>query len=248
MHISRIVLSLILGLCATQVALASHYLAAGTELKLPASLTAYSSVEGAKDFTAATNKASFWQLSRFFITQKNQAYCGVASLAIVLNALNVPRPYSSAYAPYRLYNQDNIFIPEVVKLFKPLFISGHGLTLQQLSQFAAVFPVTVNYYHADASDKAFERFKARTLEALSSNKHYVIVNFSRKGIKEVGGGHFSPLAAYDKASDRFLLMDVSRYKYPPVWVKAKTLWQAMATKDTTSKNNRGYLVFEAKSA
>jgi hypothetical protein len=32
----------------------------------------------------------------------------------------------------------------------------------------------------------------------------------------VGGGHWSPVVAYSPSDDRFLLTDVSRYKYPPV--------------------------------
>jgi hypothetical protein len=46
-----------------------------------------------------------------------------------------------------------------------------------------------------------------------------------------GGGHFSPLAAYHEESDSFLVMDVARYKYPPFWVHADLLCQAMATPD-----------------
>jgi hypothetical protein len=46
------------------------------------------------------------------------------------------------------------------------------------------------------------------------------------------GGHISPLAAYDSKSDRFLILDVARYKYPPVWVSASDLFVAMNTTDT----------------
>jgi hypothetical protein len=44
----------------------------------------------------------------------------------------------------------------------------------------------------------------------------VIVNYLRKAIGQEKGGHISPLAAYDAETDRFLILDVSRYKYPPV--------------------------------
>ena len=48
------------------------------------------------------------------------------------------------------------------------------------------------------------------------------MNYLRKAIGQERGGHISPLAAYDAKSDRFLILDVARYKYPPVWVKAST--------------------------
>ena len=70
---------------------------------------------------------------------------------------------------------------------------------------------------------------------LKSGKAYVIVNVYRSKMHEHKGGHMSPLAAYDKRTDRFLFMDVSRYKYPPVWVKTQDLWNVMNTKDNHSK-------------
>jgi Phytochelatin synthase len=36
-----------------------------------------------------------------------------------------------------------------------------------------------------------------------------------RAIGQEQGGHISPLAAYDAETDRFLILDVSRYKYPP---------------------------------
>ncbi len=43
-----------------------------------------------------------------------------------------------------------------------------------------------------------------------------------------GPGHISPLGAYDAESDRFLILDVSRYKAPAVWVSTGQLFRAMA--------------------
>jgi hypothetical protein len=43
---------------------------------------------------------SYWPLSIHFETQKNQAFCGVASIVIVLNALGVPAPTTPDFDPY----------------------------------------------------------------------------------------------------------------------------------------------------
>lgn len=48
---------------------------------------------------------------------------------------------------------------------------------------------------------------------------------------KVGGGHFSPLGAYHASTDSFLIVDVAKYKYPPVWVAAETLFSSLATVD-----------------
>ncbi|MEY2680786.1 MAG: hypothetical protein RL661_1017, partial [Pseudomonadota bacterium] len=59
---------------------------------------------------------------------------------------------------------------------------------------------------------------------------------------------FSPVAAYDEARDRFLILDVARYKYPPVWVRSEELYAAMQTYDRDAKATRGYMVVAERGA
>ena len=60
------------------------------------------------------------------------------------------------------------------------------------------------------------------------------------------GGHISPLAAYNSKADRFLILDVARYKYPPVWVSTSDLFAAMNTTDSDNDNKtRGFVVVGA---
>jgi hypothetical protein len=46
-------------------------------------------------------------------------------------------------------------------------------------------------------------------------------------------------------ADKFLLLDVARYKYPPVWVDAAALFAAMRTDDFVSGKTRGFVVVSA---
>jgi hypothetical protein len=74
----------------------------------------------------------------------------------------------------------------------------------------------------------------------------VIVNYQREAIGEQTGGHISPLAAYDARADRFLILDVARYKYPPVWVKTTDIFDAMNTPDASNDNKtRGFVLVTA---
>ena len=71
----------------------------------------------------------------------------------------------------------------------------------------------------------------------------MIINYLRMAIGQERGGHISPLAAYDAQTDRFLILDVARYKYPPVWVTASDLFEAMNTRDADNENKtRGYVL------
>lgn len=73
------------------------------------------------------------------------------------------------------------------------------------------------------------------------------VNFHRAEIGELGGGHMSPLGAYDEVTDRVLVMDVSRYKYPPVWTELTAAYTSMNTVDGASGMSRGWIVVTSNS-
>ncbi|MDJ1182141.1 phytochelatin synthase family protein [Roseofilum sp. BLCC_M143] len=72
-----------------------------------------------------------------------------------------------------------------------------------------------------------------------------MVNYLRKSIDQERGGHISPVAAYHEESDRFLILDVARYKYPPVWVTAEDLWNSTRTVDSVSGKTRGLVLVSA---
>lgn len=79
---------------------------------------------------------------------------------------------------------------------------------------------------------------------LKTKDDYILVNYSRKSLGQKGGGHISPVAAYDQKSDSFLIMDVNPNKAPWVWLNSKDLIAAMNTFDTLE--NRGYLLIKDK--
>ncbi|BAZ26274.1 phytochelatin synthase [Kalymmatonema gypsitolerans NIES-4073] len=81
-----------------------------------------------------------------------------------------------------------------------------------------------------------------TCSALKNDNDFIIVNYNRSAIGQTGGGHISPIAAYHEKTDKFMIQDVSSYKYPPVWVSATMLWNAMNTGDAISGKTRGYLI------
>ena len=75
---------------------------------------------------------------------------------------------------------------------------------------------------------------------LVTRNDFVLVNYARKSLGQEGGGHISPLGAYDERSDSFLIMDVNPNRAPWVWVETDALIAAMRTFDTVE--NRGYLL------
>jgi hypothetical protein len=59
----------------------------------------------------------------------------------------------------------------------------------------------------------------------------MLVNYDRSVLGQEGHGHWSPVVAYESKTGSFLVLDVARYKYEPVWVPSKTLFRALAEVD-----------------
>jgi hypothetical protein len=210
-------------------------------LPLPPGLVDFTSEAGEKYFLESGAREAYFPIASNFVTQKTQAYCGVASMTMVLNALKIPAPSTPEYEPYHTFTQDNLLNEASDAILPRDVLARQGMTLDQLGGVLALHPVTVEIHHA--ADGGLEAFRSSARDALAAKDHYVIVNYLRKTIGQEIGGHISPLAAYDDKSDRFLILDVARYKYPPVWVKTADLFAAMNTPDAANEGRtRGYIM------
>ena len=198
-----------------------------------------------KIFAEAKAKAGFWPLMHFYDSQEDQTYCGVASATIILNSLSVDSPPAPAIYPFRKFDQTNFFSEAVLAVKPPKFVHLSGITLDELAAMIRSYGVDVDVHHA-APPMDLDGFRAIASAALADPKARVLVNFHRKPLGQEGAGHHSPLAAYDEVTDRFLILDVARYRLPPVWAPAADLWAAMNTEDTDAKANRGFLVIHGK--
>jgi len=208
----------------------------------------------------------FFTLSNNFESQDNAMYCGPASAVIVLNSFklrntkeipadessiakserkNLPKDFNPFFEKFTQNNVINSNSKSKADaLGKPVKIadkevSDYGFQLKQMAQLleangvkAVAFPVSDETKDADV--------KKAIIENLKTENDYVLVNYARKALGQVGGGHISPVGAYDSRSDSFLVMDVNTYKAPWVWVKSSDLISAMRTFDTVE--NRGYIL------
>ena len=217
----------------------------GDTLALPDNLAGFSTHEGEAYFAESDAREAYFPLASNFLTQKTQAYCGVASIVMVLNALGVPAPPVPEYAPYRTFTQDNVLNDETDAVLPRETLARQGMTLDQIGAILATERVKAEVHHA--SDSSVDEFRKLSSAYLGEPGHFVIVNYLRRALGEQTGGHISPLAAYDAKADRFLILDVARYKYPPVWVKTSDLFDAMNTTDSDNDNKtRGYVLISGR--
>jgi hypothetical protein len=230
---------------------------------LPSRLTSLLSDKGQRLLDGCNPCRSYPAIAASFATAVAQAFCGVASSITVLNANAAPKPLTDPYTPYPYFTQCNIFNSKALSRLDLYTVSNEGLTLAQATWLLnAQAGVCATCFHAGRADGpavaqnvpgceiagSDGQFRSTARHVLGRAQRYLLVNFSRATLSDddTGGGHFSPLAAYDGRADDLLLMDVARYKYPPFWVDTDLLWQAMATTDTSSGRHRGYIMVEVE--
>lgn len=228
-------------------------------------LVPFASAEGLDRLARSTAKVDFAPLANHFEPQATVAFCGPATAAIVLNALdprgaNAPRdrsrltPADSTYLPkgleltFRRHTQESVIAAggkTRAQVFgEPVVVDGKasrdgGYQLRQLDQLLQAHKLATRLVIAD-DRKAEADIRQDLIDNLNRPGDFVIVNYHRKTVGQSGGGHISPLAAYDAATDSVLVLDVNPSLHPWVWMPLATLIQGMRTRD--GAENRGYIL------
>lgn len=234
-------------------------------LAAPPALVPFASDEGMARLARTTARHDFATLANQFEAQSNNAFCGPTSAAIVLNAMYfgkraLPRDKS------RLREADLRHLPPGADLSLPRFtqdnviergaktraqVLGEPMPIgdrvgsdygYQLAQFEELLRANGARARRVVVDDALPEatIRADLIGNLTRGGDYVIVNYLRSAAGQQGGGHLSPLGAYDAASDSLLLLDVNPFGAGWVWMPVTTLIAAMRTFDTLE--NRGYLL------
>ena len=198
---------------------------------------------------ATTNRASFDQTSIHLVSQIDESSCYRASATVVLNALSahgVQAPVDQRYAPYPMWTQSSFVAQPCVSsncTMDPHGCRGATLSLAA-SALSCVAGVDAVALHAGDTGLASPADFSSLLRRLVPGTH-VIANFNGHPIDLQHGGHFSPVVAYHPARDLALVLDVSRYKYPPWWAPVPTLWRGIDTFDAFAGRKRGLIVVAA---
>lgn len=155
----------------------------------------------------------FFKLIEQYRTQTEPAYCGLTTLAMVLNALSID-PRRTWKAPWRWFDETLLDCCKALALVKV-----EGLVLDEV-----LFSIPFNDSSerqvaclarcngANVSIHPFGTFKLATFRELvkktcrTSDQH-LIVSYSRKTFLQTGDGHFSPIGGYHEEEDQVLILD-----------------------------------------
>lgn len=206
-------------------------------LPMPEHLVPLPTEAGVELLTTATANGDYLRLSPHFEPQESETLCGPATMAIFLNALGVPAPPVEGRVPAG-FDQHLVFNDRTERVRPRRMVRRKGLGLPVLGDFLVAHGVRTEV--GFASESSVERFRHAAVAVIEDPDRFLAVNYFRPALGQEGLGHTSPLAAYHAGTDRFLVLDVSRRRYVPAWVRTPDLFGAMNT--TAGKRSRGYLV------
>ncbi|KAK4281314.1 hypothetical protein QN277_012827 [Acacia crassicarpa] len=197
----------------------------------------FASPEGKKIFVEALAHGTmegFFKLISYYQTQSEPAFCGLASLAVVLNALAID-PGRKWKGPWRWFDDSMLDCCEPLAKIKE-----EGITFGKVACLAQCNGAKVEAFRTNES--TMDDFRKNVISCSTSEDYHLIVSYNRGVFKQTGTGHFSPLGGYHAERDMVLILDVARFKYPPHWVPLTLLWEAMNTVDKATGHYRGYMV------
>ena len=124
---------------------------------------------------------NYFAVADNFVTQKTQAYCGVASIVMVLNALHTPAPTTPEYQPYHTFTQDNLLDQHTDAILPREVLARQGMTLDQLGALLGLYPAAIEVHHAE--DGGLDAFRSSARDYLATKDHFVLVNYLRKAME-----------------------------------------------------------------
>ncbi|KAK4441572.1 Glutathione gamma-glutamylcysteinyltransferase 1 [Sesamum alatum] len=197
----------------------------------------FASSEGKKLFTEAIHNGTmegFFKLISYFQTQSEPAYCGLASLSMVLNALAID-PGRKWKGPWRWFDENMLDCCEPLEKVK-----DKGISFGKVVCLAHCAGANVEAFRTNQS--TIDDFRKYVIACSQSDDCHVISSYHRGAFKQTGTGHFSPIGGYNAERDMALILDVARFKYPPHWVPLGLLWEAMDTVDESTGLRRGFML------
>ncbi len=165
-----------------------------------------------------------------------RSHCGAASAVVVKNSMIEEGGFT----------QDNIFTEETAHIITQDVVYQIGFTLEELTTMINTRAgLETERFHAGKGEElhGLEAFREALKETMEDPDKRLIANFSRQYWLGTGtlGGHFSPIAAYNKEENKVLVLEVNQ-NWPMVWVDLEEMWESMYTIDTVSGMTRGWIL------
>lgn len=187
----------------------------------------------ANDYLRRAPAPDYWAMAPYYVPQMTTSDCSVATTAIALNALRgLPEenviPVITGPALLAAMPDD--------RWRRQTETDGPGVTVADWAGFVRQALDASGLGDAEvtlarpvaANAAALASFRRALADNEASADSVMLVAFNQGVVTgDWDGPHASPIAAYDEAGDRVLILDVDREWYVPYWTDTATLLAAM---------------------
>jgi len=224
---------------------------------LPASQVSFASAAGRQLFREALAEGhmeNYFFLAEQFRTQDEPTFCGLTTLAMVLNSLRID-PMRTWKGAWRWISEEMLCCCTTADKVRKEGLSFDMFKNLALCQGARVetnwapsthSPVRLSHQVSEVADFTETFRDAVRRIGSSSARECLVICYSRERLGQTGAGHFSPIGGFHEASDSVLIMDVARFKYPPHWAPVQDVVEAMMHVDPDTGRPRGFLQLRLK--
>ncbi len=195
-----------------------------------------------QDYVRKNKAPDFWSFMPYYVPQQDGAACGIASMTMLMNAA---RSHLKLTASDALVTQKALVEKIKVDYSKGLTLDQLGVAINK-SITAFGLKATVQVIHADGSTAQIKKIRDLMINNEKNDRDFIVANFLQgtfTGDPE-GGGHISPVGAFDAKNNLVLIMDVDREYYEPYWVSFDTFMKGIHSEDSSSKLKRGIVYIQ----
>ena len=189
----------------------------------------------------------YWALAPYYTAQQDERSCSVASITMIVNGARTTRALGSED---QLASQPLVLGRSGSEAWQRAVGSlGMGVTLDELAGYAIAAlraygfaSATAEVLHVDLTVASVTMVHDLLVENERSPTDFLVANFDQGSYTgDVHAGHIAPVAAYDAARRRVLVLDPDRRWYEPYWVREEVFVAGLATRDPVSGKSRGLL-------
>ena len=161
---------------------------------LPDTLIAFSSRQGRRMFAEALangHMEPYFPLTEQFVTQNEPTFCGLGTLTMVMNALNVDprRRLRDEGGPGWRWWADEMFPTSCSGSLDKIRIAG--VTMEEFRTLAAANGATVSMRRPTDPGESIDTFRGAILDAAtSSSESFTVTSFDRSTLGQTGASAF----------------------------------------------------------
>lgn len=186
--------------------------------------------------------SDFWILIPYYVGQRDDNSCALASIATLTNALR---------SRFKLSSEDELISQDKIAESLPSEFKSRFSSKDNPGIFLAEMPALLNSILPKFGIQKFsvsinpENIEEVLEKSEKNPDDFILVNFLQSAYTDdAATGHWGLVGAYDSRKKRLLILDPDRKFYEPYWVSYEDFLKGIEAVDSQTGKKRGIIYFQ----